>query len=41
VPVEASTKPTEEPKLEKKADQLKVLSPPGTIVLPKPSSVLQ
>jgi hypothetical protein len=38
--VEASTNPAEEPKLEKAAHQLKVLSPPGTIGLPKPSSVL-
>jgi hypothetical protein len=40
VPVEASTNPAEELKLEKAADQLKLLSPPGTIGLPKPSSVL-
>jgi hypothetical protein len=39
VPVEASTNPAEEPKLEKAAYQLKVLSPSGTIGLPKPSSV--
>jgi hypothetical protein len=39
VPVEASTTLTKEPKLEKTTDQLKVLSPPGTIGLPKPSSV--
>jgi hypothetical protein len=39
VPVEASTNPAEESKLEKAADQLKVLSPPGTLGLPKPSSV--
>jgi hypothetical protein len=38
VPVETSTNPVEEPKLEKAADQLKVLNPPGTIGLPKPSS---
>jgi hypothetical protein len=37
--VETSTNPVEEPKLEKAADQLKVLSPPGTIGLLKPSSV--
>jgi hypothetical protein len=39
VPVEASTNPDEEPKLEKAVDQLKVWSPPGTIGLLKPSSV--
>jgi hypothetical protein len=39
VPVKASTNPTEEPKLEKAADQLMVLSLPGTIGLSKPSSV--
>jgi hypothetical protein len=39
VPVEASPTPTKELKLEKTTDQLKVLSPPGTIGLPKPSSV--
>jgi hypothetical protein len=37
--VEASTNLAEEPNLEKAADQLKVLSPSGTIGLPKPSSV--
>jgi hypothetical protein len=39
VPVEASTNLVEEPKLEKTTDQLKVLSPLGTIGLPKPSSI--
>jgi hypothetical protein len=39
MPIEASTDPAEEPKLEKATDQLKVLSPPSTIGLPKPSSV--
>jgi hypothetical protein len=39
VPVEASTNPAKELKLEKTTDQLKVLSPLGTIGLPKPSSV--
>jgi hypothetical protein len=38
--VEASTNPAEELKLEKAADQSKVLSPPGTIGLPEPSSAL-
>ena len=37
--IEASTDPAKEPKLEKAADQLKMLSPPATIGLPKPSSV--
>jgi hypothetical protein len=39
VPVGASTNPIEESKLEKATDQLKMLSPPGTIGLPKPSSI--
>jgi hypothetical protein len=39
MPIEASTDSTEESKLEIAADQLKVLSPPATIGLPKPSSV--
>jgi hypothetical protein len=39
VPVGASTNPAEEPKLEMAIDQLKVLSPPWTIGLSKPSSV--
>jgi hypothetical protein len=39
VPVKASTNPAEEPKLEKATHELKVLSPPGTIGLPKPASV--
>jgi hypothetical protein len=37
--IEASTDPAEEPKLEKAANQLKVLSPPVTIELSKSSSV--
>jgi hypothetical protein len=37
--IEDSTDPVEEPKLEKAVDQLKVLSPPATIGLLKPSSV--
>jgi hypothetical protein len=39
VSVEARTIPTEEPKLEKAAEQLKALSPPCTTELPKPSSI--
>jgi hypothetical protein len=39
MPIEASTDPAEEPKLEKATDQFKVLSPPATIGLPKPSSI--
>jgi hypothetical protein len=39
VPVEASTNPTEEPKLEKTIEKLKVLSPSCAIGLPKPSSI--
>jgi hypothetical protein len=39
VSVEARTKPTEEPKLEKVAEQLKAPSPPCTTDLPKPSSI--
>jgi hypothetical protein len=39
VPVGASTNTTEEPKLEKTTNQLKVLSPPGTIGLLKPSTM--
>jgi hypothetical protein len=39
VPVEARTKPAEEPKLEKATEKLKALSPPCTIELPKPSSI--
>jgi hypothetical protein len=39
VPVKASTNLAKETKLGKAADQLKVLSPPSTIGLPKPSSV--
>jgi hypothetical protein len=38
-PVEASPNPDGEPKLEKTAEQLKVLSPPCTDELPKPSSI--
>jgi hypothetical protein len=39
LPVEARTKPIEEPKLEKTAELLKALSPPCTTKLPKPSSI--
>jgi hypothetical protein len=39
VPVKARTKPAEEPKLEKAAEQLKAVSPPCTMELPKPSSI--
>jgi hypothetical protein len=39
MPVEARTNMTEEPKLEKTAKQLKALSPPCTMELPKPSSI--
>jgi hypothetical protein len=39
MPVEARTKLTEEPKLERTAEQLKALSPPCTTELPKPSSI--
>jgi hypothetical protein len=39
MPVEARTKPAEEPKLEKTTEQLKALSPPCTTELPKPSSI--
>jgi hypothetical protein len=39
VSVEARTKPAQEPKLEKAAEQLKALSPPCTTELPKPSSI--
>jgi hypothetical protein len=39
MPVEANSKPTEEPKLEKTTKQLKALSPPCTIELSKPSSI--
>jgi hypothetical protein len=39
MPIEASTDLAEEPKLEKVADQLKMLSPRATIGLLKPSSV--
>jgi hypothetical protein len=37
--IEARTGPTEEPKLEKAAKQLKALSPPCTTELPKPSRI--
>ena len=37
MPVEARTKPAEESKLEKAAEQLKALSPPCTMELPKQS----
>jgi hypothetical protein len=37
--VKASTNSAKEPKLQKTADRLKVLSPPGAIGLPKPSSI--
>jgi hypothetical protein len=39
MPVEASTNPTEEPKLEKTIEQLKALSPSCAMVLLKPSSI--
>jgi hypothetical protein len=39
VSVEARIEPTEEPKLEKAAEQLKALSPPSTMELPKPSRI--
>jgi hypothetical protein len=39
VPIEARTKPTEEPKLEKATEQLKALSPPCITELPKASSI--
>jgi hypothetical protein len=39
VSIEAKTKPVEEPKLEKAAEQLKTLSPPCTTELPKPSRI--
>jgi hypothetical protein len=39
MPVEAKTNPTKEPKLEKTAEPLKVLSPPCTTELPKPSNI--
>jgi hypothetical protein len=39
MPVEVRTNPTEEPKLEKTTEQLKVLSPPCIRELPKPSSI--
>jgi hypothetical protein len=39
MPVEARTEPAEEPKLEKAAEQLKVLSPPCITKLPKVSRI--
>jgi hypothetical protein len=39
MPVEASTNPTEELKLEKMVEQLKALSPSCATKLPKPSSI--
>jgi hypothetical protein len=39
MPVEARTNVTEEPKLEKMAEQLKAMSPPCATELPKPSSI--
>jgi hypothetical protein len=39
VPVEARTSVTEEPKLERTAEQLKALSPPCATELPKPSNI--
>jgi hypothetical protein len=39
MPVEASTNPTEEPKLEKTVEQLKALSPSCAMGVPKPSSI--
>jgi hypothetical protein len=39
VPVEARTEPTEEPKLEKATEQLKALSPPCIMELPKASRI--
>jgi hypothetical protein len=39
VPIETSTNPAEEPKLDKTTEQLKVLSPPCAIGLSKPSSI--
>jgi hypothetical protein len=40
MPVEAKTNPTEEQKLEKTVEPLKVLSPPCVTELPKPSNIL-
>jgi hypothetical protein len=39
MPVEASTNPTEEPKLEKTEEQLKALSPSCATELPKPANI--
>jgi hypothetical protein len=39
VPVEAKTRPSEEPKLKKAAEQLKALSPPHETELPKASRI--
>jgi hypothetical protein len=39
MPIETCTDPAEEPKSEKAAEQLKVLSPATTTELPKPSSI--
>jgi hypothetical protein len=39
MPVEAKTNPIEEPRLEKMAEPLKVLSPPCAMELSKPSNI--